>query len=311
MKIITLTLNPAYDIHCDIDNFKPYCENLANITDFEAGGKGINISRALTAYGIKNTAITVLCKENSEAFKNALLQDKIDYLEISVDGRIRENITIHTKNADETRISFSGFSADDELINAFDNALNKMEYKNAIITFTGRIPKGISIDKAKGFIKNLINNGAKVVIDSKSFSLSDILEMKPWLIKPNQEEISEYLNKDISKFDDVIAAAKQLQQAGIENVMISLGKQGALLASNEGVYIATPPAITAISTIGAGDSTIAGFIAAESQNKTDSDKLITAVAYGTAACMTSGTKPPRPKDISHLINKITLIELES
>lgn len=311
MKIITLTLNPAYDIHCDIDNFKPYCENLANITDFEAGGKGINISRALTVCGIKNTAITVLCKENSEAFKNALLQDKIDYFEINVDGRIRENITIHTKNADETRISFSAFSADNKLIDKFENALNEIEYNDSIITFTGRIPNGISIEKTKDFIKNLINNGAKVVIDSKSFSLSDILEMKPWLIKPNQEEISEYLNKDISKFDDVISAAKQLHQNGIENVMISLGKQGALLVSSKATCIAEPPAITAISTIGAGDSTIAGFIAAESQNKTDTEKLITAVAYGSAACMTSGTKPPKPEDVSHLINTITIKKLES
>ena len=116
MKIITLTLNPAFDIHCYVPAFAPYHENLAKITDNEAGGKGVNISRALTVNGVDNLAIVVVGDENGDSFLKRLTADKMNYLAITVEGRIRENITLHTDNADETRISFEGFKTDESLL---------------------------------------------------------------------------------------------------------------------------------------------------------------------------------------------------
>lgn len=311
MKIITLTLNPAYDIHCHISDFKPCRENLAEITETEAGGKGINISRALTACGIDNQALTVLCTENSDSFKRSLEASKIKFHEISMPGRIRENITIHTDNSDETRISFAGFTADNTLLEKFKQALYKIIDPQCIVTFTGRIPSGVCVNDAKDFIKELSLRGVKTVIDSNSFSLSDIIELKPWLIKPNEQEISEYLNENIDSFDKVHKASITLHNSGIENVMISLGSKGALLCCSDGVYTATPPKIQAISTIGAGDSTIAGFLASEINGDSSENKLRRAVAYGSAACMTSGTKPPRPDDITKIYDQINIKKLES
>ena len=104
MNIITLTLNPAFDVHCFIKGFAPYHENLATITENDAGGKGVNISRALTSCGVENLALVVLGEENGESFTRSLEADGIIYRSISVKGRIRENITVHTDNAPETRI---------------------------------------------------------------------------------------------------------------------------------------------------------------------------------------------------------------
>ncbi len=307
MKIITLTLNPAFDIHCHVPAFAPYHENLAKISAHEAGGKGVNISRALTYNGVENLAFVVLGDENGDSFKKRLEDDKMTYSALTVKGRIRENITLHTDNAPETRISFEGFETDEALLTKTFDALMNEGVSDAIVTFTGRVPSGISMSAVKEFLQKLVDNGAKIVIDSRSFSLSDLIEVKPWLIKPNQEEISEYLGIEIEKFEDAINAARELHEKGITNVMISLGSQGALLVSDSGAYVAKPPKIEALSTIGAGDSSIGGFLAAAVSGEGSEGMLRRAVSYGTAACMTEGTRPPLRSDVEKIYDQITLL----
>lgn len=306
MKIITLTLNPAFDIHCYVENFAPFHENLAKVTDREAGGKGVNISRALCANGVENLALVVLGDENAQSFRQSLDSDGMSYREITVKGRIRENITIHTSGADETRISFSGFDTDESLLDKAEDALSDVIADGVFVTFTGRVPSGMSIERVKEFLHRLKNKGARIVIDSKSFSLDDLVEMKPWLIKPNEEEIGEYLGRGIDSFAEVESAARALFDKGIENVMISLGAKGALLVCEDGAFVATPPKVEALSTIGAGDSSIGGFLAAAAQGLGASEMLRTAVAYGTAACMTSGTKPPIAEDVKAIFDKVVI-----
>ncbi len=304
MKIITLTLNPAFDIHCHVPSFAPYHENLARITANEAGGKGVNISRALTVCGVENLALVVLGEENGESFKRALDSDKMSYREIYVKGRIRENITVHTENADETRISFEGFEADEALLDKTLEILEGEGLSDAFVTFTGRVPAGISMTAVKAFLKKISAMGARIVIDSRSFTLSDLIEVKPWLIKPNQEEISMYLGRNIEKLDDAVDSAKELYEKGIANVMISLGGDGALLVSDKGAYLAKPPVIEALSTIGAGDSSIGGFLAAALSGESPDKMLCRAVAYGTAACLTEGTRPPQKGDVEKVYTQI-------
>ena len=100
--IITLTLNPAFDVHATLENFKAGHENLAEKVTRDVGGKGINISRALTANGIENRALVVLGDENAADFCEGLGREKLNFTEITVSGRIRENITIHPASGDET-----------------------------------------------------------------------------------------------------------------------------------------------------------------------------------------------------------------
>ena len=309
MKIITITLSPAFDIHCSVPNFKPYHENLAEITSTDAGGKGVNISRALTLNGIQNLAFVILGNDNRDSFERALNDENIVYRSLSVDGRIRENITCHTEGAPETRISFKGFEVNAELLAKSADSLLPDVDNDTIITFTGRVPSGIDMDSIKSFLREFSEKGARLVIDSRSFSLNDLRELKPWLIKPNQEEISEYLGRNITDFSEVISAARNLHQDGIENVTVSLGDAGAMLVCDDGTFVAKPPKIDAISTIGAGDSSIAGFLAAETNGLMSYEKLCLAVAYGSAACLTEGTKPPSAENISDILSKIKCITI--
>lgn len=307
MKIYTITLNPAYDVHAYAEHFAPFHENLAAVTSREAGGKGVNLSRALQNGGTENTAVVVLGKDNCSEFKEELAAAGLQTILLEKPGRIRENLTLHCADAPETRISFSGFPADDSLLDEVSALLDVDA--DTVITFTGRVASGMSMDRVKAFLKALQAKGAKIVLDSKSFSIEDIYDVRPWLIKPNQEEISEYLGCQINTIAEAKEKAQVFASHGVTNVMVSLGEQGALLLHSGSCYIATPPAVNAISTIGAGDSSLAGFIAAAKKGETPAACLQNAVTYGTAACLTEGSLPPTAADIAAIYPQVQLKQL--
>ncbi len=304
MKIYTITLSPAYDVHANMDSLALCHENLGHVTSRDAGGKGVNISRALTCNGIENTAIVVLGRDNCTDFKAALDSEKMNYIAIEKDGRIRENLTIHVDGKDETRISFSGFSLDNGVITEVEDIIPADE--NTVVTFTGSVPKGVDMIEIKNFLARLKARGARIVIDSRSFTLADLIEVKPWLIKPNSEEIAVYSGKEVNSFADCLDFARDLCADGIENVMISLGEKGAMLVRREAAFAAVPPAVNALSTIGAGDSTIAGFIAAYNCGADAAECLKVAISYGTAACLERGTTPPTKENAEKIYKDVKI-----
>ena len=304
MKIYTITLSPAYDVHATARSLVLKHENLAHVKCRDAGGKGVNISRALTYNGIENTAVIVLGRDNCADFKAALETDKMTYIGIEKDGRIRENLTIHIEGEGETRISFSGFSLDNSILAEIENLLSVDS--NTIVTFTGSVPHGVDMPEVKKFLARLKKKGAKVVVDSRSFTLSDLIEVKPWLIKPNSEEIATYSGKEVNNFTDCLDFSKKLCSDGIENVMITLGDKGALLITENATVTAIPPTINALSTIGAGDSTIAGFIAAYSVGEDAAECLKLATSFGTAACLLEGTTPPTRENLAEIYKNVKI-----
>ena len=299
MKIITLTLNPAFDVHCCCDNFRPYHESIAKIISKDAGGKGVNISRALSVNGTENVAVLVVGKENGEEFCQALKKDGMTVSAVWVDGRIRENITLHEENNPETRISFEGFSCDKSVLEQAAKCVGEID-ENTIITFTGSIPEGITAKEVLEVLQDFRTRGAKIIIDSRSVSLSELLSFKPWLIKPNKDEAEAYASKNIQTVDDAIEIARCFYEKGIENVVISLGGDGAVWVSANGTIIGQNPKIEVCSTIGAGDSMLAGFIDGTVKGLAEKEILKRAIAYGTAACMQEGTLPPQKQDIERL-----------
>ena len=302
MKIITLTLSPAFDTHCHADSLLLEHENLIHMDLCQAGGKGVNISRALVSCGTENLALTVLGEENADSFCRNLTADGLTYEAITVPGRIRENITIHVAGSAETRLSFPGFPVTEDLLNRVAEKLLPLADGDTVITMTGRVPQGMAVEDVMALLRQAAEKGAKIVVDSRSFTLEHLKALGPWLIKPNQDEISAYLGREISSLEQTLAEAKALHEAGIANVMISMGGDGALLVCRDGAFIAQPPRVEVKSTIGAGDSSIAGFISCDADDP--KARLIHAVAYGTAACMTEGTLPPKPEDVAAILPNI-------
>lgn len=297
--ITTITLNPAIDVHIGIADFRTGRENLAETVTRDVGGKGINISRALHENGVANTPVVLIGRENGGDFVHGLHAVGLDCKIIECDGRIRENITIHPSHGDETRLSFKGFCVDGDVLTEVERLVDT----DGIVTFTGSLPSGVTSDAAQAFLMRLNDAGAKIVIDSKSVTLDMLRRVKPWLIKPNAEECEAYFG--VMSEERLYSVAYELHKDGIANVMISLGSDGAILASEGKVYRARVPKIDTVSTIGAGDSAIAGFIACDG---TACERLRLALAYGSAACLREGTNPPLADDIKRIYNEVTVCE---
>lgn len=306
MAVITLTLSPAYDIHAYCDTFASERENHVRMISRDAGGKGLNISRALAEYGIKSTALIILGEENSADFENSVFDEGITVCAIKTRGRIRENLTVHTKDGKETRISFDGSPLDSSVIGELRKRLTLR--RGDVLTVTGSIPAGINIESLKEYLFRLKDSGVKTVIDSRSLALSDISDIKPWLIKPNAEEISKYLGREIYDVESAIEAARQISEVGAENAIISLGEMGAVLSADGRIFVGRVPKIDTVSTIGAGDSMIAGFIAAAQSEYDISEAFIHALAFGSAACLSEGSLPPTKSNIQELIKKVEIFE---
>ncbi len=298
MKIALLTLNPAYDVHYTIPRFSIHSENYVTSSNKDCGGKGINIARALENLGAHATSFTVLGKDNCTDFEKALTKSIKNNIFFYTEGKIRENITIHEESGKETRISLDNFSLNEAIFNEFKKSVLDFTDDETIIAFAGRIPKGIEKNAVIDFLSELKSKGAYIVCDSNSFDKCDLEKIKPWLIKPNEKEIF-----DLTKSKNYIESAKALSKIS-SNVLITLGADGCVFSSYDGLYTANVPSITPVSTIGAGDSTIAGFIYSKVEGYTLEDSIRFSLACGTAACMEEGTNPPRKEEIEKIFNSI-------
>ena len=307
-EIRTITLNPSFDLHYTVPDFEAGKENLVTAVEIEAGGKGINTSRALSANGVKNLAYLVVGKENGASFVSQVERDGLTCRVFETEGRIRENLTVHPDHGKETRISLNTFRVPEQVFNTFAAELFAEDLQNLLISFSGRIPKGLEKASVIGMLKKLIAGGAKVVVDSSSFTPDDLREIHPWFIKPNEQEIESFSESVPKDAKEAAGVAKKLVQSGVsETVMISLGGDGAAWSDGKDCYVLHVPKIEhPVSTIGAGDSTIAGLLAGTAEELPIGQTLSLGVAYGTAACMTPGTQPPRPEDVRNVLSRIKI-----
>ena len=259
--------------------------------------------RALLALGEQSRNIAVLAEENGAEFRASALADGVALEAISVPGRIRENLTLHTGGGRETRISFEGFSGGDELLSQAEELIGG-DLSGVFVTFTGRLPAGVRRETALGFLRRLQARGARIAADSRSLRAEDLTSLRPYLIKPNAEEVSAYVGRPVRTPEAAARAAARFHAAGIEKAVVSLGADGAVLAGDEGLFRSVVPAICAVSTVGAGDSSIAAFLWAKERGLSDEEALRRMAAFGTAACLTPGTEPPRPEDARRIEKEI-------
>jgi 1-phosphofructokinase/6-phosphofructokinase 2 len=294
-----------------MEHFEARKENYVQTITRDASGKGINTSRALTVNGVKNTAYVILGEENGAEFAAQLTRDGLTFVPLYAEGRIRENITLHPKEDRETRISLDTFSLAESTLDGMEAMLLSSVTAADLISFSGRLPRGITKEKAIAFLRRLIKTGARVIVDSNSFTPDDLGQIVPWFIKPNEQEIVSYIGRPIRDVHDAADVARKLVLRGIaEEVMISLGGDGAAWSNGEErLILGVPKLENPVSTIGAGDSTLAGLLAATAQGGDHAEALRTAVAYGTAACLTEGTLPPRPEDVRNIYEQVTVTEL--
>ncbi len=280
--IYTITFNPALDYISQVENFEIGKINRTKMEKILPGGKGLNVSTVLKNLGIESTALGFIAGFTGEELKRSIEEKgiKTDFITVKK-GITRINVKISSK--DETALNGNGPETTEEDINKLLEKIEKIK-KEDIVILAGNIPRCINNDIYEIICKTLEKNNVTFVVDATKELLMNVLKYKPFLIKPNKEELEETFKEKIETEEEIIVHAKKLQQMGAQNVLISLGGDGAILVTkDEKEYYLKAPKGKVLNTVGAGDSMVAGFIAGYVKNGDFEYAFKMGIATGSAS----------------------------
>ena len=290
--IYTLTVNPAIDYVIAIDSFVEGQINKTKAADIYAGGKGINVSQVLREFDVENVALGFTAGPTGEMLESMLTSGGVDTSLIHVSGgATRINVKINA--GVETEINGQGPDITAEDISKLYDRLGTLSAKDMLI-MSGSVPKCVGDDLYADLCKFALDKGTKTVVDATKNLLTATLNYHPFLIKPNHHELGEMFGVDIDTYDDAIEYAARLKEAGAINVMVSMGAKGAVLLDEYGKsHICEAPAGKVVNSVGAGDTTVAAFVAEYLRQTTDAKVdyeaiLHFAVKAGSATAFKSG-----------------------
>ena len=285
--IYTVTLNPSIDYIIETDKFKIGEVNRANKEELYPGGKGINVSLMLNELQIENTALGFLGGFIGEYIENTLASNGVNTEFIKLEkGFSRINLKI--KNEVETEINGKGPHISEDNLQLLYKKIEKLKDED-ILVLCGSIPKSLSNTLYQDIISMVAKKNVKVIVDATSKLLLNTLKYNPFLIKPNIHELEEIFDTKIDCIDSTIFYATKLKDMGAENVLISMGKDGALLIDSKGkIYLSNAPYGDVVNTVGSGDSMVAGFISGYLKTKDYKEALKLGSSCGSATAFSGG-----------------------
>lgn len=299
--IYTLTLNPAIDYYMSMENFQ-----LGSLNSLEEGytlpgGKGINVSKVLKNFSIESKALGFVGGFTGDYIKKHLNEYEIesDFIELQENTRI--NIKLKTKDS-ETEIAGKSPTISKENV---EELLKKFEEikKDDVVILSGSVPNSISKSIYADIIK-LLPKDCKVILDTRGLPFVEGLKEGVFLTKPNNHELEEFFNRKLNNIEEIIEAGKDLQALGSKNVLISLGKDGSILITEKEVYIGNAPQGKLISSVGAGDSMVAGVVYGIAKGMTLEDSYKYGIASGSSTAFSEGLTTF--EGMNSLLNKIEI-----
>lgn len=299
--IYTLTLNPAIDYYMSMGNFQ-----LGSLNSLEEGytlpgGKGINVSKVLKNFSVESKALGFVGGFTGDYIKKHLNEYEIesDFIELQENTRI--NIKLKTKDS-ETEIAGKSPTISKENI---EELLKKFEEikKDDVVILSGSVPNSISKSIYADIIK-LLPKDCKVILDTRGLPFVEGLKEGVFLTKPNNHELEEFFNRKLNNIEEIIQAGKDLQALGSKNVLISLGKDGSILITEKEVYIGNAPQGKLISSVGAGDSMVAGVVYGIAKGMTLEDSYKYGIASGSSTAFSEGLTTF--EGMNSLLNKIEI-----
>lgn len=296
--VYTVTFNPAIDYVMYIDSLEKGMTNRSLSEEVHFGGKGINVSTVLANLGVDTTALGFVVGFTGEALDKAVKESgvKTDFIRLKK-GVTRINVKL--KSDKETEINAQGPDIDDEAIEELLKKLDSIKDGDTLV-LAGSVPASLPQDIYERILKRLQNRNIRFVVDATKDLLLNVLKYKPFLIKPNKDELEEIFKKTLNTQEQIIECAKKLQDEGAENVLVSLGKDGAILIDETGkIHKKDAYKIKAVNTVGSGDSMVAGFIAGAEEGYEKALILGTAAGGATASSNGLATK----EAIFELLNK--------
>ncbi|QUM84203.1 MULTISPECIES: 1-phosphofructokinase [unclassified Moritella] len=258
LKVVTVTLNPALDLTGHLQTLTKGMVNQVKHCALEPAGKGVNVAKVLAELGADVTATGFLGVENEAPFCQLFERTKITDKFIRVQGATRINVKLVEANCQVSDINFPGVSVTAAALVEFETMLFNLSLSHDVFIIAGSLPIGVSPEVCANWIEKLQQSGKKVFFDSSNAALSAGLAVQPWLIKPNDEELAHWAESSALADKSLTEIALQLSNTGIANVVVSLGAEGVMWLNKEGWLQAKPPTMDVVSTVGAGDTLVAG-----------------------------------------------------
>lgn len=258
--VYTVTFNPSLDYIVEVKDLKMGATNRTSFEQMLPGGKGINVSFVLKNLGIDNTALGFLAGFVGDEIHRRVEQEGITAEFLKLESGI-SRINVKLRNVDGMEINGMGPEISSQRIEELMTRIDKMQ-KGDVLVLAGSIPNSMPDSIYMDIMKRIEQKEIKVVVDATKDLLMNVLEYRPFLIKPNHHELGEIFDVTIETRDEVIPYAKQLQKKGACNVLVSMAGEGAVLIDEVGrVHVCEAPQGKVINAVGAGDSMVAGFMA--------------------------------------------------
>ncbi|CAN5678107.1 6-phosphofructokinase II [soil metagenome] len=302
--ILTITLNPCIDKSSVVEKIKP--ESKLRCTDVlhEPGGGGINVSKALQKLDVKSIALFPAGGHNGSMLEGLLTKSNIDFQAVDTKVETRENwIMLETSTNDQYRFTFPGQPVEQEAVETLIDTIRS--FAPTYVVASGSLPPGLP-DHFYGLIVKTANAvGAKCIVDTSGPALQAIKGKHAFLIKPNISELSKMLAVEELKTNEVADAAQQAVRDGFAEILVvSMGPDGAWLVSDDRRYFAAAPPVEKRSTVGAGDSMVAGITYQLQKGGTLRQALQFGIACGSAATMNHGSQLFKSEDAFRLFEII-------
>lgn len=302
--IYTLTLNPAIDYKIKVDRFELNQLNRFKKASLHPGGKGINVSAVLKNLGVESVPIAILGGFTGHYLFETLKKEyRIDIEPLWVQGDTRINVKMMIEH--ETELNHEGPRVKDEQFEIIINRIKNMTPDDLVIV-GGSAPNG-QHDSFQQIAQLCDDKEIPFIMDTPGDMFHQFIDHKPFLMKPNLKELNDYLLMDLYEIDEIIFYGRQLIYRGVKHLIISLGERGSLYLDNEKAYLAHPIEGTPISTTGAGDSMVAGFVAMYKLTEDPRQAFIEAVAAASATVFTG--KLATHREIQKYQTKVVIEEL--
>lgn len=280
--IYTVTFNPSLDYIVSVDDFKL---GLTNRTSYELmlpGGKGLNVSTVLRNLGIENTALGFIAGFTGEEIRKEMEASGVKSEFIIIEEGL-SRINVKLKSIDGTEINGQGPEISREKVAELMKRLEQLG-EGDVLFLAGSIPSSMPDDIYREIMKQLQGKGVRIVVDATKDLLINVLEYHPFLIKPNNHELGEIFQIELTTREEVIPFARKLQEMGARNVLVSMAGEGAVLVAENGeVYTSPAPKGKLVNGVGAGDSMVAGFMAEWMEKEDYGHAFHMGIAAGSAS----------------------------
>ncbi|BCU78255.1 1-phosphofructokinase [Luteolibacter sp. LG18] len=308
--IVTITLNPAIDQTVFLERFTPGTVNRARLRTVQAGGKGVNVSAMLGSYGIPSKATGFAGKANASVFSALFRERGVEDAFLRIDGETRVGIKIVDDSTRATTdINFPGLEPTLADQARFERKLRLLVKPGRWFVLAGSLPAGVSVDFFEELLALMKRGGAKVAVDTSGEALRVAIEGGVDIVKPNEHELAEILGHELPDFPSRVAAAIELQKTKVPHVILSLGSEGALFITPEQSLMAAAPPVKVVSTVGAGDSLLAGYLAGLVTGLKPADRARLATVFAWCALEDVRRVLPSAAEVRKRMPRITVQSL--